>query len=992
MAKKDTTKGQFEQSISTLSELTGLETTDLMALLGLTYPRQDISKLLQNLLKHIDRRSKQKLRLDLQKKNTRAVITALHLLIPEEVQSRPHEEQLDTIQSLLEIFGFTNARRFSLFAHPSEEPIIDEESVDLLSLADRWLTASNALLERHYTRKETLNDKQRLGILCIYLALHAGVGSRAEMQRALLQLSAGRVRRKGNLFWVSEYYEKKNMERCRTWVCQNTALLASSINWEKLGITPGSAPVAIRTGLATLQKLDNSAFARLNITRLLEASISRGFFQAELPAFLLAHMKGHISSSALPESVIARLMGCDTSSIDQAEVAITVKSDGDTDKAGHASEEGNRTTLVTRQNVITELSFKLGTKAPGAKKEIQKFITQARANNNLPGLIDQLLHFCSVRLTKVKPSTTKIDLDSLTARLLAAVTDLSAITDPEEWSELVQQMTEGLDDTSKSFGAITNFAKFLSDEIGEEFITVGSSASYRVNAQILTSAEVESASALLTQDLGQDLGKLAGLLLKLTYSTGLRRSEIDGLLLENIELKNTPTGTIRANDYRGLKTGNARRNIPFGYANEHFKGVIQDLATLIKEQSAKGAMDSQAFKVHGHLPLIDPHRIFNAISRALQEVTGDSKAKFHSLRHSFCCYLLLSLYYEELGLERFEDDIPYLKEIKGLGHTTKALLLPAGARHQFELATVRGLMGHLSETTTLAHYFHFCDLLRFAGFSNDETRLQLSQHAIAGALGYSQNNKKVAQGINNLAPFIESALSRLCTTLQPGTERAAVVKAKAIEETQTLHQDLLKLMAVAKSIHEGVQIQPPIVATDEFGPVPVCQIEDGARWLKSLFPPAFLKKNIANPFDPIEKATARSFLLTLLSNIQGGSPEQLTAIGRQLRECVFQHIGNSYLDYVFDDHAKLLDAAACLDTLLQGFPTTYVVKTTPLASPKLTASKAISVKSLSDVPKSENSRYGVIMKREDGKKFPHRPLIWLATALTLAADITPPDV
>lgn len=974
---KQPTKENFDNALARLSNALAIDALELSRPLEPGYPRQDITEMLLAVLRSIKQKMTDKLANDLQRRNTRKLITALRIMSPQTVQQRSPADQLDTIQSLLELWGCKDARRFPLFAHESQEPLINGHSVELLSMSDRWLTRSYELLEEHSKTTKEIGDKARLGMLCLFLTLHAGVCSRAELQRALFQLYEHRVRRKGDLFWLSGYVEHRNMERFRTWICENTVLLATSINWEKSGLLSERPGKAITLSLRALAACDRSAFAGLNTKELLGAGVARGFFIAKLPTFLLSHMLGETKSSALPESVIARLMNCDQCALDMHESPSSTTESARKYEPASTNENEAAPSPVARDNIITELSYKLNTSAAGAKTSLRFIIKQALESDSLPGLIVQLLKFCLWRLETASPRTTKTDLDALTAKLLAAIPENEAIADPEYWAELVEQMTQGLESTSKSLSAISSFARFLSEEYGETFPSAGSSASYRVNAQVLTAAEVESASSLLIQDLGQELGHLAGLILKVTFGTGLRRSEVDGLLVHNIQMPITAAITVRANDYRGVKSRNAPRNIALGYAECYFNGVLKDLAELIDQHP--NSPDALIFEAYGHQPLSDPHRIFNAIAKALQQVTGDPKVKTHSLRHSFCCYLLLSLYFDQLGLARFEEEIPYLKEINAIRDTTEALLRPSGAANQFELATVRGLLGHLSENTTLGHYFHFCDLLRFAGFSNEQARMTLSNHGIVGALGKNQNTKSVAKQMHDLTALKEAALTKVCTTLPKRTQRKSIVIASQIQETKDLREDLFKVMAVAKSVsNDEVQLAQDTITTT-LGSVPPSQIEAGISWFESVFPPGFVRKNINNPFAPITKTSAKNCLQIMLNNIKDYSAAELKELAGQLRASVLQHRGNTYLNYQFDDRDELLAAGGCLQRLLTGFPACYEVTT--LNEKKSTV---LIYDSLHKVPKLKNRKYKVHMQCVDGASFPHRPLIWLTLALTLA--------
>lgn len=970
----------LEVAIEELSQLTGIDCDALNEPLQLGYSRSDVTELYTAFLKKMAKTLTEKTTRDIKQKNTRAMITFLRNLMPHTLRKHPTEVQLDTVQCLLEILGFDNTRRFPLFAYEAQKPILADISLDNLTQADRWLAASHELLEQHYLRKISLNAKERLGILCIYLSLHAGVTSRAEMQLAVLELFNRRIRRKGDLIWISSSYEKKNDERCRQWLVEEIVLLASGIDWQEAGFPTGQISKAIGAGLLALVKRNRVGFEGLNRTSIIKAGVARGFFLAKLPAFILGYMQGEISSSALPEPVIARLLNVDGANFDinqdQETLEQNLLSESVEKFYGEDTDGLEHTAPTNRGSVITQLSSMLYTSSPTAKDAINAFILEARARPDTPGLIDQILEWCSINLKRARPKTVKTNLDGLMARLISAVGDLEAISDPDHWAELVEQMTVDLDKKSKSISAISSFARYLTMEIGEEFVTVGSSASYGVNAQVLTAEQVQEASALLLQMLGQELGEVAGQLLKVAFTTGMRRSEIDGLLIENIELGRELAVNVRRNPFRELKTGNARRNIPLAFAEQLFPKESDRLVGLVKEKRLVEDPSSLIFEQDGHVPLKDPHRLFNAISDALQTVTGDKKAKFHSLRHSFCCYLLLSFYYEKLGLSRFEESMPFLKEIKALQPATEAVFRPAGAKHQFELATTRGQMGHLSETTTLAHYFHFCDLLRYAGFSSAELRPSLSPCAALGAMAKNQNTRGLGRRLRDVDELKAQILSEICTDLPKRTANHAREKAAKIQQSLGLHQDLLKVMACAKSRFECTSTDQQGVVTDLYGEVPIEQIDSGISWLKTAFLSTSFGRELPKPFSPLSGAAAKECLLTMLHNLNGLSVDEVRAAGCTLRN-LLSHKRSPYLSFVISDYQELQEYGELLDRLLNGFSTCYRV-TLEAAS-----SEDICVQSLSNITKVDEVRYRVKMLRGDGGRFPHRSLIWLTTALTL---------
>ncbi len=972
---------QFSAAIIQLSELTATDAVELTAPLEIGYTDQRVTQLLSALLRRLQRQAQPELERALLSKNTRVLINTLRRIQPSTLRSLCPAEQLDTIQTLLEILGFENARCFPLLAHEAKTPIVSKDSIGHLRHAHLWVQATTRLLERTYRRELKLDARARLGILCIWLALMSGVASSGEMRIALIELQAGRIRRHGNLLWTSGCYEKRRNERRRQWLTEEIVLLASSINWHEAGFTKTGAPQAVRAALASLARLDPGTFATLNRSSLLKASTARAFYEAKLPAFILEYMRGDIGSSSLPESVLARLLGMSPTSWDQQGDNALTQDSARNDKPDPVSpaEALASTRPTARPTVLKRLSQMLHTSAPSAKKQIQTFIREARENDDLPGLVDQLLEWCSLSLSSRKPRTVKTALDKLMPRLLGNFEGLEAISDPEVWADLVQHMTAEPDEAGNALSAISGFARYLTEQHGEEFATAGSSGLSSINAQVLTVQEIHNASLLLKQNLGPGLGKLAATLLKLSFSTGLRRSEIDGLLVSDIEFVRTAALRVRKNEHRTLKTSNAKRNIPLGLAESLFADVVTDLAKFAEQPNCLSGTSRLIFEQFGHEPLVDPHRIFNAISSALQQVTGESKAKLHSLRHSYCCLLLLSFFYEHLELERYEDLLPYLREIRELGVVTRAQLNPSGAVHRFELATVRGLLGHLTEQTTLMHYYHWCDFMRYAGFTREQCLVKLSLQAQLAAAGKNQNTRGPGKHIGDLTAVKADVIGKFCKPLLPREQNALDQKVEAIKRTELLKNDLVRAMTHAGHLVAGKAPGPLVL--DGLGPIPEGKIQAGIRWLDRTFLQATYGREFPSPYKQLTDAGAGSCLLAMLNNLVGKSESDLTRLAAGLRQ-LLEHRSEPYLSYLYEDHAQLMKAGAMIQEVLAGFPYSFAV-TIEVKIGRRYDKRHTSSLDLLDLPDVPSARYRVRMHRGSSEQFPHRALVWLVTALSI---------
>ena len=226
------------------------------------------------------------------------------------------------------------------------------------------------------------------------------------MQLAVLELFNRRIRRKNDLIWISSSYEKKNDERCRQWLVEEIVLLTSGIDWQKAGFPTGQVSKAIGAGFLALVKRNHIGFEGLNRTSIIKAGVARGFFLAKLPAFILGYMQGEISSSALPEPVIARLLNVDGANFDinqdQETLEQNLLSESVEKFYGEDTDGLEHTAPTNRGSVITQLSSMLYTSSPTAKDAINAFILEERARPDTPGIIDQILEWCSINLKRAR--------------------------------------------------------------------------------------------------------------------------------------------------------------------------------------------------------------------------------------------------------------------------------------------------------------------------------------------------------------------------------------------------------------------------------------------------------------------------------------------------------------------------------------------------------------------------------------------------------------
>lgn len=204
------------------------------------------------------------------------------------------------------------------------------------------------------------------------------------------------------------------------------------------------------------------------------------------------------------------------------------------------------------------------------------------------------------------------------------------------------------------------------------------------------------------------------------FRCGLRRMEIFGLRLEDIQLGRWPHLIIRPHKLRGLKTPNSKRVIPLRlFLSPAEMRALREWVAQRRSEVAALSTDSQAFLFRefgspSHETWIN--RIYKRIREEIRAATGDDDLYLHHLRHAFGTwnYMRLRVPEHPMVLKQFE------RPDKGLKATIAFLKTGIRAR-RFLLGPFRGpvrayayavarLLGHSSPSVSMGHYIHAADL------------------------------------------------------------------------------------------------------------------------------------------------------------------------------------------------------------------------------------------------------------------------------------------
>ena len=300
------------------------------------------------------------------------------------------------------------------------------------------------------------------------------------------------------------------------------------------------------------------------------------------------------------------------------------------------------------------------------------------------------------------------------------------------------------------------------------------------------------------KEVGNRVAQQLAVIAELGFFGGLRRSEVVGLILGDLETipsesaKGTLPDTwleVADNELRNLKTKAGHRLIPLTILAP--EGVLTRLlkwhSTRIKEEAGNlGAYLFPDFVKEGKANPKDQR--LDLITNALQKMADDETLRFHHLRHSFATRLAFEMWLADQPLERNylpkwfmpakhnkTQFKPYvLLNLRGglLGNA------PTNRRSMLQVSL---LMGHTDLIITLGSYIHLSDFI--LGRMVYRIAPKLSDKALQALSSYSESHlvflsKKIEKYENS--QYINGEL------LDRITDRAVLKGSHAIKPVETL--------------------------------------------------------------------------------------------------------------------------------------------------------------------------------------------------------------
>lgn len=371
------------------------------------------------------------------------------------------------------------------------------------------------------------------------------------------------------------------------------------------------------------------------------------------------------------------------------------------------------------------------------RQDAKSAIDALRQTENKDGIASVFLHWLielldGLNATKVELRITTIKQRYLTTapRLLACLGENDvrqmAIHDLEDiYSELMSE-PDPLVPRSTLANGIRDFHAFLHRHHRKPFITnerevFGERYSLKpVDASILTFDEYLKAQKWLDEAHGsaRDI-KASKIILTLAFKLGLRRMEIFGLLLSDLQLEFRPTCLVQKNQRRRIKTNSSRRVLPMqAFMSKTELSLLTDWIHIYRKPAGKlGEKADQDpyffFGFTGDPDQFWTKKITNLAIEAVRTVTNDSQLYLHHLRHSFATWTYLRLRSPDFPhIHKHFEGCPATEFALKTGKRLRVLLFnrDPGVSRTYAFAVSR-LLGHSSPISSFAHYIHSADLI-----------------------------------------------------------------------------------------------------------------------------------------------------------------------------------------------------------------------------------------------------------------------------------------
>lgn len=463
---------------------------------------------------------------------------------------------------------------------------------------------------------------------------------------------------------------------------------------------------------------------------------------------LLAFCSGTVQSTSLPRAVMERLVEplpddfiSDSNLQESASEVVTFATTEETDEA--AASEAEEPELLQDLKDLTSIVYRGDS---DAKEQLEAFRRdrcgwQGSCLKSIERLAEWVEFglFTSGRGRRATAAKTAYDrFNAIAARLVGQL----GRDDPASLQEgdYVELYTNALEDTSSMGGrhrvarGLQSFHDYLVNAYNvpafsnSNLLSVRGGHPHSVDANMVAPEAFEWSMTWLDfryQDNPNEADQTV-LMASLGYYAGLRRSEVAGLRIRDLEGPPDWNLIVTPTSIRRLKSQSAERVVPLGallpaerlrrlhdWLNKRCASIhgsnSRDATALLFDEIDKREPSSSTRKAPIK-KLKRNQRRLDHVRDALVRSTGDHSLRFHHLRHSFANRMLLALW----SFEQTHADAlpPWARSLIGMdvGHVRTSLLGKAPVQRR-SLALISALLGHSDTAITMVHYIHLVDLV-----------------------------------------------------------------------------------------------------------------------------------------------------------------------------------------------------------------------------------------------------------------------------------------
>jgi len=238
---------------------------------------------------------------------------------------------------------------------------------------------------------------------------------------------------------------------------------------------------------------------------------------------------------------------------------------------------------------------------------------------------------------------------------------------------------------------------------------------HSVNANVIIPQHYTDVLDILwaSREFSDRIGGIRYLMTVLAFRINMRRQEIRRLRLCDVRLTRTQMFVHVVDTEDGkVKSISGKRWLPahdlFNDEELKFMRVWHEVRS--SEAKSKRALLFSESSVNSEL--LSRYKTFDVILKKIREVTGDAEMRFHSLRHSFATWLLVSIEANRIP-EVLDSRLSVFSPQGGIQKAKFKTILDGTGPTKKVLYQLALLMGHSTPSMTLLHYIHTCDWILY---------------------------------------------------------------------------------------------------------------------------------------------------------------------------------------------------------------------------------------------------------------------------------------